>query len=77
MKGVMNKNEVIEYLVTKVHDADEPLFLLRGQDVCAPHAVTKWIQVAESSGVSKEKIEGAARVATDMVIYKGKKKFPD
>lgn len=33
---------------------DEPVFLLRGQDLCAPAAVRKWADEAEAAGASKE-----------------------
>lgn len=38
---------------------DEPVFLLRAQDVCAPAALDRWIQAAEDAGVDEEMIATA------------------
>ena len=72
----MNKNQAIEYLVTKIHDEDEPLFILRGRDVCAPSAISAWVHAAKVSGVNHEKLDGALTVGLAMCRYE-KKKFPD
>ena len=72
----MNKNQLIEYLVTKVHDQDEPLFLLRGQDALAPVAVSSWVNAARVAGVPKMKTDQAVCVTVAMCMYE-RKKFPD
>lgn len=73
----MNKNEVIEYLVTKIEDEEEPLFLLRGRDILASRTIMNWCEHAKSFSVPQEKIESAAQVAIDMDMYQGPKRFPD
>lgn len=40
---------------------DEPVFLLRAQDICAPGTVNRWIQLAKDAGASKEIIQAARR----------------
>lgn len=72
----MTKNEVIEYLVTKIEDEEEPLFLLRGRDVLASAAIFKWCDTAKAFHVSQQKIDGAVMVGTDMLMYSGKR-LPD
>lgn len=73
----MNKNQVIEYLVTKIEDEEEPLFLLRARDVLASHAVFQWCEAAMRERVNQQKIDGARKVATAMSIYQGTKRLPD
>ena len=72
----MTKNEVIEYLVTKIEDEEEPLFLLRGRDMLASSAVMKWCEMARSFQVPKSKIDSAEILCTDMIMYPGKR-LPD
>ena len=72
----MNKNEVIEYLVTKVHDQDEPLFLLRGRDPVAENIVDRWADMVSLMGTPPSKWQGARKVAEDMRNYHTKK-LPD
>ena len=45
---------------------DEPVFLLRGQDVVAPAIVEKWAMVAADLGASKEIVTAALRQALRM-----------
>ena len=73
----MNKNEVIEYLVTKIEDEEEPLFLLRGRDVLASHAVFQWCEAAKRSEVNDKKIQDARSVGLSMSLYKGPQRLPD
>ena len=72
----MNKNEVIEYLVTKIEDEEEPLFLLRGRDVLAPSTICAWCERAKQFGASQKKIDEAMAVSVSMALFP-KKKFPD
>lgn len=77
VKGnMMNKNQVIEYLVTKIEDEDEPLFLLRGRDPLASGTVTEWIRRAKEIHVNQAKINQVIEIATDMALY-DHKKLPD
>ena len=73
----MNKNEVIEYLVTNIEDEDEPLFLLRGRDILASRTIMNWCEHAKSFSVPQKKIDSAAHVAIEMDRYIGPKRFPD
>jgi len=70
------KNQIIETLVTKVHDPDEPLFLLRGRDPLAADTVDYWATSAKREGVNLIKIEEALNVRSLMQEYEPKKK-PD
>lgn len=72
----MNKNQVIEYLVTKVDDEDEPLFLLRGRDVLAPSTIFTWCERAKQFGAPQKKIDEAMAISVSMVLFPTKK-FPD
>lgn len=73
----MNKNEVIEYLVTKIEDEEEPLFLLRGRDILASRTIMNWCEHAKSYSVPQKKIDSAAHVAIKMDDYRRFKRFPD
>lgn len=65
----MNKNEVIEYLVTKIEDEQEPLFLLRGRDPLSYNVIGLWCEQADKVGVPEEKIKGARRVQDEIRRY--------
>ena len=73
----MNKNQAIEYLVTKIEDEEEPLFLLRGRDTLASRTILAWCEHAKSFSVPQKKIESAVQVAIEMDMYLGPKRFPD
>ena len=73
----MNKNEVIEYLVTKIEDDEEPLFLLRGRDLLASHTVLQWCEAAMREHVNQRKIDDARTVGLAMALYQGLKRLPD
>ncbi len=45
---------------------DEPVFLLRAQDVCAPFAVKEWAFQAERHGVDTRMVEAAKKQAEVM-----------
>jgi hypothetical protein len=45
---------------------DEPTFLLRAQDRCAPATVRDWAQRARNLGASEEKARGAMDIALEM-----------
>lgn len=58
---------------------DEPVFLLRGQDKCAPAAVDAWIRQASYNGASPAIILAAAAQRNRMVEWQStvKVKTPD
>lgn len=58
---------------------NEPVFLLRGQDVCAPIAVQAWADEAEKRGADAELVRKARAWAAEMVTYQTdkKSKVPD
>jgi hypothetical protein len=55
---------------------DEPVFLLRAQDMLASRAVRFWCAEAEKAGVAPEMIDRAWRHAIAMEVY-GTRKVPD
>lgn len=40
---------------------DEPVFLLRAQDICAPFALLEWTYQAERHGVSQLMVEAVSK----------------
>lgn len=57
---------------------DEPVFLLRGQDICAPRAVEVWAELAENMGAEPEIIRAARAQAKRMRKWQdGYFKVPD
>lgn len=59
---------------------DEPVFLLRGQDICAPVAIQAWADKAEKMGVAAQLVQAARDWALEMLNYrikKGRGKVPD
>lgn len=73
----MTKNQAIEYLVTKIEDDQEPLFLLRGRDLLASHTVLQWCEAAMRWDVNQRKIDDARRISLAMDLYQGPKRLPD
>jgi len=47
-------------------DPKEPIFILRGQDKLAWHAVKFWADIAEANGVDAEKVAEARQIAQAM-----------
>ncbi len=45
---------------------DEPVFLLRGKDMCAPEAILHWCLTARKYGASEEIIKAASDHAVKM-----------
>jgi hypothetical protein len=62
-------------LIRKVPD-EEPLFILRGQDLLAPEIVRAWADAAERAGVRSGKIAGARNLAKEMERWP-RRKLPD
>ena len=56
---------------------DEPVFVLRAQDVIAPTVIRLWADIAELQGVDVEKVANARRIALHMDHWTGDKKTPD
>lgn len=48
---------------------DEPVFLLRAQDTCAPHALVEWIESSRALGVDEEMLAAAERQLTAMAEW--------
>lgn len=55
---------------------DEPVFILRGQDLLSDRLVDKWADRAEASGCSPEKVQEARNLAKAMRNY-WNRKLPD
>lgn len=60
---------------------DEPLFVLRAQDMLGPEMVREWAYRAKVMGVPSEKIDEARRCADEMedwqISLQGKRKVAD
>ncbi len=58
---------------------DEPVFLLRAQDICSPDIVMDWAQKAEDMGASSEIVKLARDQAVAMLNWgeKHKRQIPD
>jgi len=60
---------------------DEPVFLLRAQDLIAPHVVHGWVVAAEIAKVAEAKVEDAKKCSDAMLEWQGmhpyKVKRPD
>lgn len=58
---------------------DEPVFLIRGQDISAPYAVRAWASYAKLYGAEQEIVDAAAAQARNMEIWQQKhvRKIPD
>lgn len=52
---------------------DEPVFLLRGQDVGAPAAVRFWAREAKKQGADEDTIKAALQVADDLEAWSTRK----
>jgi hypothetical protein len=53
----------------KLIPVGEPVFLLRGQDPCAPSCVRKWASEAHSREVDKDMVKSALLQATAMEFW--------
>lgn len=58
---------------------DEPVFLIRGQDECAPGTLEFWASLAESKGASQKIVDAARKQADLMRGYQAfvRSKVPD
>lgn len=76
MKGkTMLKNQAISVL--SLMPDDEPVFILRAQDVLAVPTIFKWVDLAKDYHVAHFKVENALEVAGEFLRYEGTKKIPD
>jgi hypothetical protein len=64
-----------EYINVQV-SPDEPVFILRAQDVFAAHLVERWAELAASAGCNHIKVREAKIVAAEMCAWPTKK-IPD
>jgi hypothetical protein len=48
---------------------DEPVFILRAQDILAPRVVVRWAHLAEQAGSPIEKVRGALQLAKQMADW--------
>lgn len=53
--------------------SNEPVFVLRAQDKCAPDVVRFWAQQASMSGAKNDKIESALDLAAAMESWPHRK----
>jgi len=58
---------------------DEPVFILRAQDVLAPEIVREWVFRARINGVAQDKVDDARRIADAMEDWQveNHRKMPD
>jgi|WetSurMetagenome_2_1015567.scaffolds.fasta_scaffold554443_3 hypothetical protein len=77
----MTKKELIENPNSPLNKAadDEPLFVLRSQDVCGPLTVIDWMNLAHRAGASLPKLGGAFEDAAEMLRWQAERgcKVPD
>jgi hypothetical protein len=48
---------------------DEPVFILRAQDILAPRVVVRWAHLAEQANAPLDKVQGALRCAKQMADW--------
>jgi hypothetical protein len=61
-------------------EPDEPIFVLRAQDILAPEIVREWAYRASKLGSPREKVVGARAIADQMEdwqIERERRKVPD
>lgn len=71
-----SKTQIVKQLVEERVPYDEPLFLLRGQDVLAADIVDLWCDKAEKAGVPKAKVDEARLCVQAMRTWPHRKR-PD
>jgi len=79
MKHARSDYNCIQDPSGKIPD-DEPVFLLRGKDICAPEIIERWAYVAGQAGASKTITDAALYQAQAMREYQqglGECKIPD
>lgn len=63
-------------VISKAHD-DEPLFILRAQDMLAIPIIELWIASARAANVSEQKLIEVEALVLAMKNWDGQKKIPD
>ena len=62
-------------------ELEEPVFILRGQDILAPRVVVRWTHQADEAGSPQDKVQGALVIAMQMADWQAKNhdrvKVPD
>jgi len=48
---------------------DEPVFILRAQDIVAPRVVVRWAHLADQAGAPHAKVQGALELAKQMADW--------
>lgn len=61
--------------LSRVED-EEPIFILRAQDILAPRIIEHWVMLATNIGVNPEKCKEALALAEQMRKWP-KRKLPD
>jgi hypothetical protein len=51
---------------------DEPVFILRAQDILAPRVVVRWAHLAEQANVPLNKVQAALKLAKEMTDWQAK-----
>ena len=72
MKHAHEKYDRIQDPEGKIPE-DEPVFLLRGQDIFAADVVEYWAELAEKGGVAPERVKEVLEQAKKMREWKTKK----
>ena len=72
----MTKQEALAYIADKIRE-DEPVFILRGQDILAAKTIFQWEDTARLTNVRKEKRYEAIETAGAFLRYDGPTKLPD
>ena len=74
----MTKRELLDGTDNCLANAadDEPLFVLRAQDLVAPDTIRQWALLAQLQGTPRDKIEGAIKEAQEMENWEHRKR-PD
>jgi pyrroloquinoline quinone (PQQ) biosynthesis protein C len=76
----MTKADELKYGCINRCADDEPVFVLRAHDRCAPKTIRLWADFAESQGVTPTKVAEAREVARQMERWSesgGGAKWPD
>lgn len=75
---VMTVRDAVTHLrgVRDAGKADEPVFILRGQDILAAEIIMAWVAIALARGVAQAKVNGAAMAANEFYRWPTRK-LPD
>lgn len=69
----MEASKELVRIQEKINDGslspNEPLFILRAQDITASEAVYKWVELAKEAGATEEKINEAILLAMSMDLW--------